>query len=120
MSRRESTVHNMTSRSGSLKGNGRSNTPLTTLKMAVFAPMPRASVSTATAVKPGFFSNWRKANLMSFITQRLNRIDLRGPARGQPAGEKRDQTQEQRDTRKRGGIQRAHAEKQTAQEACQC
>src|SRR5207249_5295931 len=37
------------------------------LKIAVFAPMPSASVSTATAVKPGFFSNWRKANLRSFI-----------------------------------------------------
>src|SRR5439155_25486392 len=33
----------------------------------VFAPMPRASVSTATAVKAGFFRRWRKANLRSFI-----------------------------------------------------
>jgi hypothetical protein len=40
---------------------------LTTLKMAVFAPMPSASVSTATAVKPGFFNSWRKANLRSFM-----------------------------------------------------
>src|SRR5436189_1899556 len=35
--------------------------------MSLFVPMPSASVSTATAVKPGFFSNWRKANLKSFI-----------------------------------------------------
>src|SRR5881409_2101625 len=35
--------------------------------MAVFAPMPSASMSTATPVKPGFFRNWRKANLRSFI-----------------------------------------------------
>src|SRR5438128_12541513 len=97
----------MTSRSAAGNGNGRSSTPLTTLKMAVFAPMPRASVSTATAVKPGFFSNWRKADLRSFITQRLNRIELRGPARGQAAGEKRHQTEEQRDARKRGGIEPA-------------
>src|SRR5439155_25845787 len=48
---------------------GRSNTALTKIKIAVFAPMPSASVSTATAVKPGFFSSWRKANLRSFITQ---------------------------------------------------
>src|SRR2546427_11331343 len=34
---------------------------------ARFAPMPSASVSTATAVKPGFFSSWRMANLKSFI-----------------------------------------------------
>src|SRR6266498_1455333 len=37
------------------------------LKIAVLNPMPSASVSTATAVKPGFFNNWRKANLRSFI-----------------------------------------------------
>src|SRR2546422_8656569 len=35
--------------------------------MAVFAPMPSASVSTATVVKPGFFSSWRKANLRLFM-----------------------------------------------------
>src|SRR2546422_1582016 len=34
--------------------------------------MPSASVSTATAVKPGFFSSWRKANLRSFISWRVN------------------------------------------------
>jgi hypothetical protein len=32
---------------------------LTTLKMALFAPMPRASAMTATAVKPGFFKSIR-------------------------------------------------------------
>jgi hypothetical protein len=31
--------------------------------------MPDASVSTATAVKPGFFSKWRKANLRSFMAK---------------------------------------------------
>src|SRR5437016_6108390 len=58
-----------TSRSGSRYGRGRSSTALTTLKIAVFAPMPSASVSTATAVKPGFLSNWRKANLKSFMVR---------------------------------------------------
>src|SRR2546423_1357472 len=38
--------------------------------------------STATAVKPGFFSNWRKANLRSFITQCLHWIDSRRAACG--------------------------------------
>src|SRR5437879_3690193 len=66
----------MTSRSAAGKGNDRSTTPLTTLKMAVVAPMPSASVSTATAVKPGFFTNCRTANLRSFISQRLHRIDF--------------------------------------------
>jgi hypothetical protein len=49
------------SRSESRYGSGRSKRPLTTLKTAVFAPMPSASVSTATAVKPGCFRCWRKA-----------------------------------------------------------
>src|SRR5262245_22690208 len=35
--------------------------------MAVLAPIPSASVSTPTTVKPGFFSNWRKAKRRSFI-----------------------------------------------------
>jgi hypothetical protein len=38
---------------------GLSNTALTTLKIAVFAPMPSANVNTAIAVKPGFFNNIR-------------------------------------------------------------
>src|SRR5436853_6542885 len=32
--------------------------------------MPRASVSATTAVKPGFFRSWRKANSKSFMTQK--------------------------------------------------
>ena len=40
-----------------------------TLKSAVAAPIPSASVSTATAVKPGFFSSWRKANFKSFMVR---------------------------------------------------
>src|SRR5438094_10201803 len=50
-----------------MNGSGRRRMVLTKLKMAVFAPMPSASVSTATVVKPGFFSSWRKANFKSFI-----------------------------------------------------
>ncbi len=38
---------------GSATGRGRSRNESTTLKMAVLAPMPSASVRTATAVKPG-------------------------------------------------------------------
>src|SRR6185503_8687829 len=54
--------------SGLENGSGRKRVALMTLNMAVFAPMPSASVSTATAVKPGFFSSWRKANLKSFMS----------------------------------------------------
>src|SRR5262249_51500516 len=40
-------------------GNERNNTALTTLKMAVFAPMPSARVTIASTVNAGFFSNIR-------------------------------------------------------------
>jgi hypothetical protein len=46
-------------RSGSAIGNGRNNTVLTRLKIAVFAPMPNASVTTAIKVKPGCLNNIR-------------------------------------------------------------
>ena len=58
---------NRTNRSGSGKDSGRSRTPFTTLKMALFAPMPKASANTATRVKPGLLRSWRRANLRSFI-----------------------------------------------------
>src|SRR5213083_2404323 len=53
-------------RDESLYGSGRSTTAFTMLKMAVFAPMPRASVRAATAVKPGFFRSMRKAKRRSW------------------------------------------------------
>ena len=37
------------------------------LKMAVLAPMPRASVKAAIKVKPGDFISWRKAKRRSLI-----------------------------------------------------
>jgi len=37
-----------------------SNTVFTTLKIAVFAPMPSANVITATKVKPGFLLSVRR------------------------------------------------------------
>jgi hypothetical protein len=43
------------------KGRGRSSTPSTMEKIAVVAPTPRASISTAVAVKPGDFNRWRTA-----------------------------------------------------------
>jgi hypothetical protein len=50
-----------TRRSGSSNGSGRSRTAFTTLKIAPFAPMPSASVATATAVKPGAWRSRRSA-----------------------------------------------------------
>src|SRR5437899_2519010 len=76
-----------TNRSGSWNGGGRNTTAFITLNIAVFAPMPSASMSTATTVKPGFFNNCRTANLRSFITQCLHRIHFRGSPGGQPASQ---------------------------------
>ncbi len=47
---------------GSRYGRGRSSTAFTMLNIALFAPIPKASVSTATTVNPGLFFNLRSAN----------------------------------------------------------
>src|SRR5712671_3283444 len=57
---------NCTRRSGCAKGRGRRSTALTTLKIAVFAPMPRASVQIAARVKPGTLNNVRSAKRRSW------------------------------------------------------
>ena len=49
----------LTRRPESGKGSGFRSMALTTLKIIVFAPIPRASVTTATAVNPGFLINSR-------------------------------------------------------------
>src|SRR5262245_833444 len=54
-----------TSWPGASYGSARSSTASTTPYMAVFAPMPSPSVSTAATVKPGAFSSCRNANLRS-------------------------------------------------------
>ena len=48
-------------RSGSVYGSGRSSTALTTLKIAVLAPMPRAIVRMAVTVNAGFLRSVRAA-----------------------------------------------------------
>src|SRR6266540_1977746 len=107
--------HSVTSRSGSGYGSGLSNTPLMMLKIAVFAPMPSASVSTATAVKPGFFNSWRKANLRSFITKRHHRINSCGTAGRDKTCRSCYGNEEERDNGERHRIGRRHAEQQARQ-----
>src|SRR6266545_6753241 len=87
-----------TNSSGCLIGSVFSKTASSKLKMAVFAPIPSASVSTATAVKPGFLSNWRKANLRSFIAQCFHRIYSCRPACRQPAGQQGYGRKQERDS----------------------
>src|SRR6266571_1142623 len=78
--------------------------------------MPRASVSTATAVKPGFFSNWRKAKRRSFITQRLHRIDSSRTPHGQPASQQSNGHTEQCHAAKRRRIGRHYAEEECGED----
>src|SRR5207247_3605914 len=87
------------------------------LKTATLAPMPSASVSTATAVKPGFFSSWRKADLRSFITQCLHRIDTRRASRRDQTSQTGDDDQKQRETAESRRVDRFHAIEQTRHEA---
>jgi hypothetical protein len=58
-------------RSGCRNGSGRSNRPLTTLKIAVFAPMLSASVRMTVTVNDGLFLStrapYRKSRLSSSI-----------------------------------------------------
>src|SRR6202022_697868 len=71
-------------RSASGYGNGRNSTASITLKIALLAPIPRARVKMAMALKPGAFTNIRNAYFRSVSTivsaellrpQRLDRID---------------------------------------------
>jgi hypothetical protein len=51
---------------GAAYGSGRSSTAWTTLKIAVFAPMPSASAAADTTVKPGLLRSMRKAKRKSW------------------------------------------------------
>src|SRR5215467_1950155 len=88
-------------RSESSKGSERSNTPLTTLKMAVLSPIPSTSVRTAVAVKPELLRSIRSrtehlAGRFQAHTQRALREPVPlvvryhrvqgGPGGGLPAG----------------------------------
>ena len=74
-------------RSGSGYAYGLSTTACTTLKIAVVAPRPSASVNTAASVNPGFARNCRKANvrvlpqLVLPIAARPRRVALAAQAR---------------------------------------
>src|SRR4249919_3581418 len=64
--------HTTTSRSGCANGSGANSTLRTTEKMAVLAPIPSASVRTATAVNPGARISSRRAYRASFSMSRLD------------------------------------------------
>src|SRR5205823_10045122 len=67
-------------------GSGRNSTTLTTLKMAVLAPIPSARVSTATAVKAGCMASIRKAYRKSWRTACMDLLAAQGHDWIDPAG----------------------------------
>jgi len=86
-------------------------TPLTTLKIAVFAPMPSASVTITMNVKPGFLSRVRAPKRMScqsismessflFRAQRNHWINFRCPPCRKKTGQQCYGYQQHRDARK--------------------
>src|SRR4249920_1007116 len=90
-----------TTRSGSEKGRPRRKRSWIKLKIAVFMPIPSASVTTAIKVNPGDLQSWRRAKRMSFNmevirpsgsfgSQRDDRIDTCSAAGWHAAGDQRD------------------------------
>src|SRR5882762_5076331 len=67
---------------GSLTGRRRNRTWSRSVKMAVFAPMPRARVRTATAVKPGVRASMRKVYLRSRRTVSSQPVKVRRRTEG--------------------------------------
>jgi hypothetical protein len=59
------------SRPGSRNGKGLRKAAFTTLKIAVFAPMPRTSANSATAVKAGALQSMRAPKRMSLHTDSM-------------------------------------------------
>src|SRR5438132_14002315 len=97
-----------TTRPGSLNGRPRKNRSLIRLKIAVFNPIPSASVSNASKVNPGDLSNCRRAkrrsvikldrSVMDFETASLvsqcdHWIDLRSTARWNETRRRRDESE---------------------------
>src|SRR5215510_9429727 len=78
-----------TTRSGSEKGRPRRKRSWIKLNMAVFMPMPMASVMMASEVNPGDLRSCRSAKFRSFMLfspQCFDWINARGTARGEKTG----------------------------------
>src|SRR5207237_9557732 len=88
------------------------------LKMAVFAPIPSASVTIATAENAGFLINCRKASRRLLITKCDHWIDPRGAPRGNKTGSRGDSCQQRRDREINRGVERIDLEENIFQSRC--
>src|SRR5882724_1820622 len=118
-----------TSRCGSLNGRPRRNKSLIKLKIAVFSPMPSASVRTAIKVNPGDFRSCRRAKRISanikasqlcgsFVTERSHRIDARRASRGNETRRSGHEREQSRDGEINGWIKRVDFEQNIFQRSC--
>src|SRR5438045_2991450 len=88
--------------------------------MVVFAPMPRASVSTAIRVKAGWFASMRKAKRMSFIlfgSQGFDWICLSRADGREQSGKKSDNSQNNDHAREYDRIIRSRAKQECFHQA---
>src|SRR5215510_13907850 len=101
-----------------------------TVKIAVLAPMPKASVSVATSENDGFFASIRRPKRRScknvfiissylFTPERDHRIHLRRPSRRQIAGHERDDREQNRKSEERERVRRAHFKEQATHQLSQ-
>src|SRR4029077_17157781 len=105
-----------TTRSGASNGRRRRKRSCIKLKIAVFVPIPSASVSTARRVNPGDLRSWRRANFRSFISFGANGdnwIDPRGTARRQQTPDESHCSPDQRDDEHRAHVGGADPEQET-------
>src|SRR6266705_2022120 len=105
-------------RSGSWNGSPLRKRSLISEKIAVFAPIPSASVRTAIKVNTGDLRSWRSANPRSFISlsaKCLNRVDTRRAARRNEARGRGDDREEPRDSKINERIERVHFEEDILQ-----
>src|SRR5579862_917799 len=65
-----------TRRSASRKGRGSNRTACTTLKMAVFAPIPRAMMRTVTRAKPGLLRRSLRANFRFWVNADMANLSI--------------------------------------------
>src|SRR5436190_8071903 len=116
-----------TTRSGSEKGRPRRKRSWIKLKIAVFTPIPSASVSTARKVNPGDLRSWRRAKRRSFIGSEIknwsfcaqgdDRIHTRGAAGWHTAGDQRDCQKRKHGNQHSPGVDCADVVKQRHQRA---
>src|SRR5215217_3918280 len=96
-------------------GSGRSNTALTMLKIAVLAPIPSASVITATEENAGFLMSCRSARRRLLIPKGNHWIDTSGATSRSEARRCCDDGKDCAHSKINRGIERVHLEQDVLQ-----